>query len=362
MGKEISPNNPLVFNEGQYEAVDIDSFINEQRPKVYEGYEKQLEEVFEITHPELKGKDNYQQELARFLSQKKECDMKIQGSWIFFPWNNTLVHMVSEDDYFHLRTNRNRNLITPEEQLQLYNSCVGVIGLSIGSHMAVGLTYQGIAKHMKIAEFDTLETCNLNRVRATLLDIGKPKLQTTAHQIYESNPYSQLTFFEKGLNKENLKTFLTTGKKPDIIFEAIDDFEMKILLRFACREAGIPVVMFSNLEDSVMIDIERYDLDPKMLIFNGQIGDLGEEILKEPMTEEAKHKYAVKMVGRENVPPRAMESVLEIGKSLVGRPQLSSTVAISGALATYYSRQYILYKNIPNGRKLVKFDDIFLKF
>lgn len=65
------------------------------------------------------------------------------------------------------------------------------------------------------------------------------------------------------------------------------------------------------------------------------------------------------MVGKENIPTRALQSVREINKTLVGRPQLSSTVAISGALASYLSRRIILGKKLPSGRKRISLNEIF---
>ena len=132
---------------------------------------------------------------------------------------------------------------------------------------------------------------------------------------------------------------------------------MKVLVRIEAKKARIPVVAFANLGDSILADIDRYDLDGSLPLFNGLLGDFPEEILKMP--DEDKNKYAVKMVGIENVPTRALESVKEIGKTLVGRPQLSSTVIFSGALGTYVTRQIVLGNELKSGRYLIKFEEFF---
>jgi len=134
----------------------------------------------------------------------------------------------------------------------------------------------------------------------------------------------------------------------------IDDFEMKIRLRQEARKARIPVVMLTSVGDNIIIDIERYDLDGKLPLFNGLAGNAPEEILRKPITEADKQKYAIQIVGLENVPPRALESVKQVRKTLVGRPQLASSVTIAGGVAAYIARKIILSEPAPSGRSIIK--------
>ncbi len=328
---------PIIFYEGEYAIRDLTKFKKEHKVwKTIDIYDRQIKELSEV----------------RFTYVRKK-----NGNWIFFPWSGEFIHAVNEDEYLELRTNRNRNLITTAEQKKLYSSCIGVLGLSVGSSLAIGLQYQGIANNIKLAEFDTLETTNLNRVPAGLQQIGMRKADVALQKIYEINPYATPILYEKGLTKKDLQDFVHGKPKPDVIFEIIDDFEMKVLVRIEARKAKIPVVTFANLGDTILSDIDRYDLKPGMPLFNGLLGNFPEEILNNP--DEDKNKYAVKMVGVENVPPRAMESVKEIGKTLVGRPQLSSTVAINSALGVFVTRKIILGDKKLSGRKLIRFKDLF---
>ena len=112
-------------------------------------------------------------------------------------------------------------------------------------------------ENLKLSEFDTLETTNLNRIRAGLQDIGSPKIEITAQQIYELNPYANLTTYSEGLKKDNLRSFLRGKIKLDLVFEIIDDFEMKILLRKKAKDFGVPVIMLASVHAKVIIDIER---------------------------------------------------------------------------------------------------------
>lgn len=349
---------PVILREREYSYSDVET-LKKTHPITDEIdlYEAQSSEVFDVLFPPLRLDPERKQKFSEFLAKRR--GETATGDWIYFPWNGKLLHTVRETELLLLRTNRNKNLINTEEQKRLSASVVGVVGLSIGNSIATGLAYSGIGRTMKLAEFDDVETTNLNRIRAGLTAVGSPKLQATSEEIYEIDPHIDLVLFPRGLTKENLSGFLGEPA-PHLVFEAIDDFEMKVRLRIAARAAGIPVIMLTNLGDSILIDVERYDLDRTTPIFNGLIGDVPDEILSGPVSEADKQKYAVSIVGKENVPQRAMESLSEIGKTLVGRPQLMSTVAVSGGVATHLARRIILDESLPSGRKLVRFDEAFL--
>jgi len=349
---------PVILREGRYRLKDVGELKRSRSIfLIRDIYDSQLAELFKVIYPAMRTASDRGEKLLEFMESRRARET--YGDWIYFPWSGLLMHTVGEEDFFTLRTNRNKNLVSEDEQRKLAGFTVGVVGLSIGSGMAIGLAYSGISNAIKIAEFDSLDTTNLNRLRSGLPWVGLAKLQATTSQVYEINPYAEIVDFPKGLKKENLGEFFAEPR-PRLIFEAIDDFEMKIRIRLAARDAKVPVIMFTNLGDSILIDIERYDLDNSLPIFNGLIGNVPEEILSGPISESDKQRYAVSIVGRENVPPRAMASLLEIGKTLVGRPQLFGTVTISGGIAPYLARKIALGEELASGRKLVKFDEVFV--
>ncbi|MBU1895520.1 ThiF family adenylyltransferase [Patescibacteria group bacterium] len=352
-------NQPTIFREGEYTEEDLLKF--KRKEKIWEEvdiYSDQLRELFEIQNPKLAIALDLENKLNDFVRSKEPLILK--GNWVFFPWTGKIVHMLGEKDYYDLRTNRNKLLITTEEQEKLYQTTVGVVGLSVGSSIVKCLTSSAIANSLKLAEYDIIETSNLNRIQAGVDKIGRKKMDILCQQVYEVNPYAKLFLYADGLEEKNIDEFLSGTPKPKLIFEIIDDFEMKIKLRLAAREAGVPVVMFSNLGDRVLVDIERYDLDDKLSLFNGLLGDLPEKMLENPdKTNEKKNEYAVKLAGKDNIPERAIDSVKKIGEELVGRPQLMSTVSVVSGLATYITRRIILGDTSLKGRILINFDNLF---
>lgn len=350
-------NRPIILREGSYSENDVSKLKEENKIwNISDIYSSQLGELFEVLNPDILQSDNFKAKQSEFV--KSKIDKENAGNWIYFPWSGELVHSLNEEDYFALRTNRNKNLITKEEQEKLYGSCFGFVGLSIGSHFASGLAYSGIANSMKLAEFDEISTSNLNRLKAGLKDIGVPKIDFISHEIYGINPYADLTLFDQGLKNGSLTSFFETGPRLDAIFEAIDDFQMKIKIRIEARKQKIPVIMLTNLADNLLIDIERYDEDLNLPLFNGLIGDTPEQILNSEITEEKKVEYAIKIVGRQHLTGKVLESLGQINKTLVGRPQLFSTVNIAGGFGAYLARKLILSGGLKSGRYFISFDKV----
>ncbi|OGY29545.1 MAG: hypothetical protein A3A61_02435 [Candidatus Woykebacteria bacterium RIFCSPLOWO2_01_FULL_43_14] len=351
---------PLILYEGSYTEADLEAFKSKNKIwKIVDIYKKQLFELFETQNPHLRVEPNFQDKVEEFIIDKTRDGDRVLGNWVYFPWNGFLIHILPEEDYERVRTNRNRNLITEDEQRKLKDFEVGVVGLSVGNNVAVGLAYCGISQTIKLAEYDTLRTSNLNRLRAPLMSMGSPKINLAAQQIYEISPYSKVELFSHGLKKDTLDAFFTESPKIRLVFDEIDDFEMKIRIRHKARELRVPVIMLTNLGDSFLVDVERYDQDPQLEIFNGLLGNVPEEVLKVSITEKDKVKYAIQFVGLDNVPTRALGSLLEINRTIVSRPQLYSTVTISGGVGAYLVRKIAMGENVKSGRRRVSLNEVF---
>lgn len=357
MGDKRKIMEPLILEEFKYSLEDIKNLFNDYPTrKSCDLYLSQLDELYEVCNPS-KSLQNEERK-SKFFDEKLTPNADIRGNWIYFPWNQYCVHTLNEDDFFRLRTNRNQLLITEDEQKTLYKSTVGILGLSIGSHLALNLCQQGISKTIKIADHDSIDTTNLNRIRGSLLDVTKGKSDSVQEKIHELNPYSKVISYGK-ITEVNIHDFLETAPVPKVIVEVIDDFKMKVNLRISARKNRIPVIMLSNVSDNIIIDVERYDIDSSLPLFNGLLGDLPEQIIQKP--DSNPNDLAVAMVGKELIPDKALASVNEIGESLVGRPQLISTIAISSGIATYMIREILLGNKQIQGRRVIRLNDIFHK-
>ena len=58
------------------------------------------------------------------------------------------------------------------------------------------------------------------------------------------------------------------------MLEEVDDLATKVEIRRHARALGVPVVMVTDDGDNVIVDVERYDLDPGYPLFHGNAGDV----------------------------------------------------------------------------------------
>lgn len=328
---------PIIIANNSLTDSELESYKNKHAiHTIVDIYDQQIEELQQIYYSDIPGE-----------------------AWVHYPWQHTLLHCIGSDALFALRTNRNKLLINEKEQRILRKAVVGVAGMSVGSGIALGSVYSGISDTIKIADRDLLDTSNLNRLREPLLAVGEPKVALAARHIYELNPFADVHVFDEGLSDESIDAFLDKPKL-SVVIDEIDDFRMKIQLRVKAREYGIPLLMFTSLGDSILVDVERYDINPKLELFNGVIPGISEEILsKEDITGDDAKRYAVQLVGASYVPTRALGSLLEIGRSLAGRPQLYSTIAVDGGLAAYVIRCLLLNQPLASGRYSIRFAELF---
>lgn len=349
---------PTILVEGDYTQEDLANLKSHKIWQFKDIYESQLTELFEVTSPQLRGTSEFQTKLNEFIKERSTPTAELRGNYVYYPWSGLLLHTISASEQNALRTNRTRNLVTPEEQQKLNKFTAGVAGLSFGNGIALSLAYSGIADTIKIADTDIFETTNLNRVRVGLPSVGQPKTTVTAQEIYEINPYADVHIFDKGLTDDNLHDFVNKDSKLNIVFDVVDNFAMKVKIRLTAKEAGIPVIMLTSLEDSVLVDVERFDLDPQAEIFHGLLGSVANDLLRKDMSEAEKARYAMAIVGPEHVSYRNLSSLADVGKKLVSRPHLYGTVSIVCGLAAYIARRIALGEDMPSMRKHVAFNQV----
>lgn len=333
-----------------------------QSIQIYDTFESQLIELAKINNPQKQLSKN---ELDAFIQEYTNGNFEKSGVWVYYPWSQKLVHLLDEEDFIRVRTNRNIYKITPDELTQLRKTKIGVIGLSVGQAIAITIATERICGEMRLADFDTIELSNLNRLsNANVLDLGLPKAIITARRIAELDPYIKVNCWEKGITEQNIDDFIgnASDDKLNILVEECDSFDIKILSRIKAREKGIPVVMDTN--DKGMLDVERFDLEPQRPILHGRIIDLEQtnttEVVNKlkSLTFEEKLKYLSQIIDMENVSEEMKFSLSQMRKTITGWPQLSSSVALGGAMITDTCRRIALRKFNKSGRYFIHFNDL----
>ena len=265
-------------------------------------------------------------------------------TWAYYPWRRTVTSVLGPRGFRAVRLNRNRNLITADEQDRLGQLQIGVIGLSVGHAIAHILAQQGLCGRLRLADFDELELSNLNRVPATVFDVGANKAQLAARRIAEIDPYLPIEVFDRGITPESVDRFLDGI---DILVEECDSLDTKVLVRQEARTRGIPVLMATG--DRGTLDVERFDLEPHRPLLHGLLGDVEFSELA-GLPSEDKVPYALRMMDGGRLSARMAASLVEVGTTLTTWPQVVAEVAQSAALVAEAVRRIGVGEDLASGR------------
>ncbi|MDT5006007.1 MAG: hypothetical protein QOJ24_3183 [Mycobacterium sp.] len=288
--------------------------------------------------------DEQHEELRRLRPQPDPDVVAEAKRWAYYPWRRTVAGVLGPRGFRAVRLNRNRNLITVEEQSRLAQLRVGVVGLSVGHAIAHVVAQQGLCGQLRLADFDELELSNLNRVPATVFDLGFNKAQLTARRIAELDPYLPVEVFDRGIAVDSVEAFLDDV---DILVEECDSLDAKVLVRQAARARRIPVLMATG--DRGTLDVERFDLEPQRQILHGLLGDVDFAELAD-LPSQDKVPYALRMMDGAALSPRMAASLVEVGTSLSTWPQVVAEVAQSAALVAEAVRRIGLGEELSSGR------------
>ena len=328
-------------------------FLHSRRPLVLDVEQRAQREVLRVLR-----EDSSLQIVDRLHEQREQLGQLIptptanvleEGQrWVYYPWRRAVVRLLGPRAFSMLRLDRNRNKMTRAEQARQRTLRVGVVGASAGQSIAHLLALEGLVGELRLADFDTLELSNLNRIAASVLDLGVNKAIVAARRIAEVDPFLNVVVVPEGVNPENLGQFIDGL---DLVIEECDSLDMKFLVREAARERRIPVIMETS--DRGVLDVERFDLEPDRPIFHGLLGDMDYSRLRGLSTEE-KGPYLLKMLGTSDVTSRGAASLFELGQTITGWPQLASEVTLGAVTTATAVRRFGLGGDLPSGR--VRFD------
>ena len=329
---------PLIFRNEK----EANNLVSDKKVIRIDAFSRQIRELFFIDNNKYIGTDKdkaYESsDFKNYLDSKKDSFV-----YIYYPWNFHLVKSVDDQDYFRLKTNRNQDLITAEEQKKLSKYNVAVLGMSVGSNIAFVLAQAGISKKILLADFDELDTTNLNRILAGVHQVGVNKAIVAARRIYEDNPFADVTALTEGVTETNLEPLLK-NKEINCIVEEIDNIPFKIHIRELAIKYKVPVIMITDNGDGVVLHIERYDLGHTK-IFSQDPAYFEEKISHGEMTKEQAGQVIMFDIvgGPEFVDPKMRAAGRRvIAKDLVSGAQLGSAAILGGVRATVAIKQIAL--------------------
>lgn len=310
-----------------------------------------LQELAEIARP-----DRDPDSVATYLAANwTEEAVERSSRYIVYPWRRTVVRLPDSERFWDLRTARNRYLLDHDEQRQWSSALIAIAGLSVGGSVLSACSLTG-ARRFHLADHDTLAPTNLNRLQGSVCDLDEPKLVLAQRRTLEMDPYSQITPFPDGYTPQISDRFLgLSGERPAVLLEEMDNLAMKVHIRIVARAAGVPVVMATDNGDNVIVDVERFDLDPDYPLFHGRAGELtgltGDE-LSDPANRV---RIANAIVGSE-VTPRTRYSLTQVGRTLPSWPQMGTAATAAGAIGALAARYVVCDKTLASGRYRLDLD------
>nr|WP_084407032.1 Rv1355c family protein [Pedobacter panaciterrae] len=278
------------------------------------------------------------------------------GVWVYYPWLEKLVHILDEEEYILVRTNRNKHKITQEEQDLLRQKKIGVIGLSVGQSVSLTLAIERGCGELRIADFDVLDLTNLNRIRSGIQNVDLKKTVIVAREIAELDPYLKVVCFDDGITETNIDRFLSENGQLDLLIDECDSFDIKISARKKAKELGIPVLMEGS--DRCTIDIERFDLEPERPVLHGFVDHMDMSVYKSLKTMDERIPYIAPVTGIETLSPRMKASAIEIMTTISTWPQLASAVTYGGGVTADISRRMLLGDLSISGRFFIDMDEL----
>ncbi|MDD2199818.1 MAG: sulfur carrier protein ThiS adenylyltransferase ThiF [Bacteroidales bacterium] len=162
-----------------------------------------------------------------------------------------------------------------EIENHLSKFCVGIAGAGgLGSNCAVSLLRTGIGK-LVIADFDIVESSNLNRQFYFKNQVGLSKVEALKENLLAINPNAQIDIYNIKLESKNIPELF---KNCDVIVEAFDKAEMKVMIIETCSTicSEKPLIVGSGLAgwgNNQDIKTEQYGNLYFCGDFNSEVGE-----------------------------------------------------------------------------------------
>ncbi|MEU1984385.1 Rv1355c family protein [Nocardia sp. NPDC019395] len=283
-------------------------------------------------------------EFGRLNDPPDTAEGPADDRWVYYPWRRSVIVVPGPRTFRAIRLDRNRNKLTRAEQERLSTQTVGIVGQSVGHAIAYTLAQEGVCGALRLADFDELELSNLNRVPATLFDIGVNKAIVTARRIAELDPYLPVEVRGGGVDADTVDEFVDGI---GIVVEECDSLDVKLLVREAARRRKLPLIMETS--DRGLLDVERFDLEPDRPPFHGLLGDTAAAQLRGLSTRD-KAPYVVGLLGARDLSARMAGSLVEVGETLNSWPQLGGDVMLGAASVATAVRRIGLGRPLRSGR------------
>ena len=289
-------------------------------------------------------------ELVTYLAENHAIEESIikDNPEKYFRWfrfhNGEMVPFLLQEAHLKMRTDRNRDLVTSDQQKEIYNKKITVCGLSVGRAITKSFIRSGIGNEYDFYDADKISPTNLNRLDVGNNELGLNKIDSVVKEMSQIDPYIKFNVNYDGFQAKNSGQ-LTKDKKTDLVCDEMDDIKSKVLLAMSAREYGIDYELVTDLGHKSVIDVSQFSKGEDRL-YGGNITDKEAQlILDSDLSEKDEQRFIVKILGKWLLLSE-VDLVLSIvqkkERNLNGIPQLYSTVNGGASRAVEVTRALLL--------------------
>jgi hypothetical protein len=132
----------------------------------------------------------------------------------------------------------------------------------------------------------------------------------------------------------------------------MDNPYLKLRAREVARASRVPMIMAADNGDGVIVDIERYDIQPDRPLLHGILGDMHPRDLVNIDPKQLPNIIA-KMAGADFASARMLSSVDAVGKTIYSWPQLGTAATLCGSTLANLARRIVIGEQLSSGRFVV---------
>lgn len=229
-----------------------------------------------------------------------------------------------------------------ERLIDLHKKNIAIVGGgTVGSQIAIGVAslHPGI-----ISIIDADHVASLHNIERgegyDLIDLAEreQKVVAVAREIQRrAHPDTKVNAYATMLTKETVNEYITP--ETDVALVACDNIGIMFRSLQRARELCKPAILVTDVENSAIIDVFRFDQDPEAELFNGRIKKEDEQATLEKLESGDPGFYlatAIRIVGAERVSPGMLELLEEImqRKRQPGFPQKATAARLARAGGT----------------------------
>lgn len=244
---------------------------------------------------------------------------------------------------------RNLGLLTEEQQQNINDTSLLIVGCGVGSLIAISAARLGFEKII-LVDGDKVELSNINRQGYSSKDIGKFKVNALAKRLKQINPHIIIKKYPVFLDLKNAARYVN---KADIIVDSIDPdaAQAVIAMHRAAQKEHKSIIQPTDIGWGAMIQI----FTPDSISYEEMIGLNPEVPVEKVNNQEAFGKFVEFFI--KIMPPYVQKLAMEVAEGKRAHyPQPVSAAYILSAITVIAAKRIACSEPIIEAPKYISFD------